>query len=613
MVNRHIEEYLDYYCDFGKNLPFAILLKGKWGCGKTYFIKKYINKRKDKNILHISLYGIDSFSGIKEKIIIELLPFIPEKYSRFAGSIFKNIKKVPKIKDWIPEDIDELLADIFLKKNNKCIFVFDDLERCNIKIDKLLGFINNLVEFKNQKVIIISDEEKILKSADADKYREIKEKLIGKEFCIESSLEEAINLFVGRLKDGILVKESAIIKKLLSRIYIQSTYDNLRLLQQGLSQFEYFFGTFKSKAREDSELLERMFYEFIVIFVEYKRGNIKGEQFFGKYPHFFKGVHEDREQKHFLDKYNYSISSWLSCFNVSILGKILQGINLSDDEKTKMVNDLEGLADINKESWQIVWYRYDHSDKDFFDSLNDVKEKWNKKEYEDFYVVLHIFGIFLGLSEDGIWSKSKEGIFNEGKEYIEFLIKENKFPLNLSEHNAGFSWRENAYGLQYCGMNTDEWKKMIKFIEEKINELKPTYIKNKIKNELMPVFRGEKSAGDLVLFVNYNFHHYSGNKEAYFQYLDTDEMVKILIENNRMTLYAMQKVFKDRYERAVNEINGIEQEIPFLKELKSKLEQEIAEIEKSFGNKKTPKSFLLQSFVDNAIKPFIKDEVSKTV
>ncbi len=37
MINSHIEEYLDYYCDFfKKNLPFAVLLKGQWGCGKKF-------------------------------------------------------------------------------------------------------------------------------------------------------------------------------------------------------------------------------------------------------------------------------------------------------------------------------------------------------------------------------------------------------------------------------------------------------------------------------------------------------------------------------------------------------------------------------------------------
>lgn len=92
--NKHIEEYLDYYCDKKNNTPFAVLLNGKWGCGKTYFIKRYINKRKSKRILHISLYGINNFGAIKEKIVSEMLPFIPQKYNTFLSGLFVKFKKV---------------------------------------------------------------------------------------------------------------------------------------------------------------------------------------------------------------------------------------------------------------------------------------------------------------------------------------------------------------------------------------------------------------------------------------------------------------------------------------------------------------------------------------
>ncbi len=42
--NKHIEEYFDYYFDAKKNFEYAVLLNGAWGSGKTWFIKKYIEK-----------------------------------------------------------------------------------------------------------------------------------------------------------------------------------------------------------------------------------------------------------------------------------------------------------------------------------------------------------------------------------------------------------------------------------------------------------------------------------------------------------------------------------------------------------------------------------------
>ena len=38
--NAFIETYLDHYRRMA-NTDFAVLVKGPWGCGKTYFIKRY--------------------------------------------------------------------------------------------------------------------------------------------------------------------------------------------------------------------------------------------------------------------------------------------------------------------------------------------------------------------------------------------------------------------------------------------------------------------------------------------------------------------------------------------------------------------------------------------
>ncbi len=49
-MNKHIENYLDLYLE-REDVEYATLLTGKWGCGKTYFIKNYIEKNlKRRNI-----------------------------------------------------------------------------------------------------------------------------------------------------------------------------------------------------------------------------------------------------------------------------------------------------------------------------------------------------------------------------------------------------------------------------------------------------------------------------------------------------------------------------------------------------------------------------------
>lgn len=621
--NQHIEEYLDYYCDFKKKLPFAVLLKGKWGCGKTYFIKDYSSKNEDKKILHISLYGVHNFDGIKERIVAEILPFISKKYSEIIDRIIRTAKKIPKIKEYVPSDSDELLIDSFLKINKEYVFVFDDLERCNIEIDNLLGYINNFVEFKSRKVVLIANEEEILESERADKYRKIKEKLVGKEFAINPSEEKALDSFIKELRNKKLAEHFKDIRELLLIIFSQSKYDNLRLIQQALSNFEYFFEGFSSNATDDSELFKRMFCEFVIIFIEYKSGNIKSEEFFGDYPYFFKkiseegrsGLFDEKKQEHFLDKYDYFKNvSWLTCFEVNVLGKILQGIDLSEKEKKEMVCKLEKLTDMNKESWQHLWDFYEQGDDNFFENLKDVQNKWDNKEYLDFFVMLHVFGLFLGFSKDGLLNKSKGDILREGMAYIEFLIDKNKLPLDLNERIGGFGWKQSAYGLGYSGMECEEWKRLLSFVDKRLEDLRGEHIKQKIDNELLPILRGEKALNNgLDLFMNSNFLHYNGEREAYFHYFDVKELSDILIKGDRLLLSLLRKVFEDRYGRMRAEIKNIEQEIPFLVKLKKQLEKEIEKIENEYKGSRTPTSLLLRKFIDEAIEPFIKKKNETTI
>ena len=44
---QYVTKYLDDYIKMC-NPQFAVMLKGKWGCGKTYYIQSLINKWNSK-------------------------------------------------------------------------------------------------------------------------------------------------------------------------------------------------------------------------------------------------------------------------------------------------------------------------------------------------------------------------------------------------------------------------------------------------------------------------------------------------------------------------------------------------------------------------------------
>ena len=62
MSNEHISQFLNYYIKLS-NPQYAVLLKGKWGSGKSHFINEYKEhlKTNEHKFIYVSLYGVTSY------------------------------------------------------------------------------------------------------------------------------------------------------------------------------------------------------------------------------------------------------------------------------------------------------------------------------------------------------------------------------------------------------------------------------------------------------------------------------------------------------------------------------------------------------------------------
>jgi archaellum biogenesis ATPase FlaH len=216
--NNHITEFLSYYCSIVPSPGYAVLLKGRWGAGKTWFIREFFkNQVNDKyDYLYVSLYGIKSYEEVENEFFRQIHPILSSRSARLLGKLTKGLLKATihlDLDDDKKSDVDigsglpnEKLFEK-LKISEEKILVFDDLERCAIPIPEILGYINQLVEHSDFKVIVIANEHEIIKADQKPddnsltQYIRIKEKLIGKTFEISPELTLALDKFISQLQN----------------------------------------------------------------------------------------------------------------------------------------------------------------------------------------------------------------------------------------------------------------------------------------------------------------------------------------------------------------------------------------------------------------------------
>jgi len=170
-----VESILDYirkpYTDH------AVMINGEWGSGKTYFWNNKVRSKiesteingKKYRSIYMSLYGISNLNDISKKIFMEMNPNINKSIKKILDS--RNLSSIP---EYVKTGIDMANAFGIMQGNEKVDFAkffdmddkilcFDDLERANVDVIDVLGYINNFVEHDHIKTIIICNEKELSK------------------------------------------------------------------------------------------------------------------------------------------------------------------------------------------------------------------------------------------------------------------------------------------------------------------------------------------------------------------------------------------------------------------------------------------------------------------
>lgn len=334
-MTKHNEEVLKCLNDYlkVKRPGYAVLIKGSWGCGKTYFIKKWLDTLSDNNAendndviikpIYVSLYGMSSTNQIDEEVKRIISPILHSKAMKKAGKVLKvAISAAIRYNIDLNDDGD---VDMKMKctidpkallssndnhvKGNR-LLVFDDLERSNMNIQEVLGYINFFVEHIGCNVVIAGDDTKL---KDLNEYKNIKEKTIGREFLIDPDVNSAVESFIN--VEHVLGKDYLIENKnVIIDCFNVSGTNNLRLLKQSLNDFSLMIDRIPESLKKKTGYAltkSRLLANFVAVYAEDKGQEIGmdnyseqlGEDKANQIAIDFT-EHEDSSSREMINKYN---------------------------------------------------------------------------------------------------------------------------------------------------------------------------------------------------------------------------------------------------------------------------------------------------------------------
>ena len=275
--NKNIKDRLCKYLE--ETTPaYALLLRGSWGCGKTFLVKSFKDEENGKigNIWYISLFGVRSLDEINDKIFEAAYPvFSAEKTQGMLSVGYSILKTVSKYK--LDIDIGDLgikVKNLFRQngENLSCrLLIVDDIERSDISIKELFGYFSMLLG-DGVRIVLVADEDRI---ADLDRqyYYDYKEKIIGETYEVLPEYNAAIQMVLNNL-EGCCNKE---LETLIFSTITILKYRNLRVIQQILFQWMVLFKNLDEVYRKDVETLRELFESYLVLQIQYKQNILKVE------------------------------------------------------------------------------------------------------------------------------------------------------------------------------------------------------------------------------------------------------------------------------------------------------------------------------------------------
>lgn len=595
MINNHVTDFLEYYCKLPVAPEYAILIKGSWGSGKSYLVDQFLQdfqeKNKDFKFLKVSLYGVESLEDIETQFFKQLHPILSSKPVMVAGQLTKGIiratMKIDLDQDGqtdasVSSSIPNIKLEDYLIDTKDHVIVFDDLERSNLDLKVVLGYINYFVEREGLKVIIIAEEDKLqlILPDDNQGWAKIKEKLIGQTLEIDPNVSSVYDSIVYELvgEGGLQDLLNSYKERALS-FFDLSEHNNLRSLRKSILGFKRLYECLDEEVKNELNLLTHLLDIYLVLSLEINSGTLQAKDLRNQLGY-------GAVKRKILDKHDKTDGEEVKKLNIDEKYKISFFNSLIDFERWEEIFSKgfinSGLInqDLKKSTyfyqstsplWRQLWDFWRLENDEILELYQKVKKEFDKRSFEHVGQVRHVFGIFLSLAELEIIDKTLDEVKRECEAYIKDAFKADL--LQVNEEAVYYSDGFQSYAS--LGYHSNG-KKEFRDLAEQLNESVKKAYKKQLR-ETSPVILKLMQDDTESFFSKLAYRSEENNQykdNPVLQSIEVENFLEALITIPNKKKRALLGFFEERYIHNAN-LSKLVEELDWLRELEDSLKKKI--------------------------------------
>lgn len=617
--NESLTRFLNRYCGLTAPPGYAVMLCGPWGSGKTWFIEKYQEalKAQGKRVLYVSLFGVSKVSDITDQFFAQIHPNLSDPRVQKAWGILKSFIKGSVKLDLYGDKQADASLQIAIPEIEKwastegAILVFDDLERCNMALDDLLGFINQFVEHDGYRVIVLANEGADSLNQESG-FPKIKEKVIGRTFLVQPNAEAALEHFLHEINAPLVNELLMPRKNLILQVFWRAQYKNLRQLRQAIFDFSDLVAYLQlAKEPQNKQFVDRLLEDVLTLSIEHRAGILTtadirslGEVNWASYMNLQDNGEEgnvESTRDRALKRHGFdSMQSF--ALPTSAYADFYENGSLSESAATNALANSKYLATQETPSWRRLWYLFDLNNSELEPLFRDVYKKFVSLEYIDEGELLHVVSMMFNLSSIGLIEKTTTQMGSTARRVSLQLVKKDRIDLGTTRDRHESPMRHmSAYGLGFTDPNSTAFRNFCAFYLQQKDIARTKRVRRQVK-EWMDMLTREPEAWAMHLSRD-------AGKESWFSdvpvfpYISAKAFSRFLFTSQTPTIELIQQTLEERFSHSYEHCQWKAQELPFLKGLAQFISIGLNKI----GRRRLP---LSHYFIEKRFMPVLKKSIT---